>query len=289
MYKKLNLEMAINILSLIQSNEKWNIDGLIDQLGIKKKELIYLLSIVTDIYSQHGELLIDYEYNEENQEFLFNINSSIKNVTQINDGELFNIYFLLSTNSIYKQLIIENKDVKQFYDVLSNFFNIDIFENNNNENIGDLTFFEENVISYIKLGTVRENLYRIQPISLTTNTDGIVLEAIDLDDETYKTFLLNRIIDVFDNVEFKNNKKTKGSIIELKFNFEKETVLSGFNQKNIKVTGKQAIVTFYSESNAINFALNHFNEIEIITPQSIANEISIRKTKLIKKLNYESC
>ena len=284
MNKKLNLEMAINILSLIQSNEKWNIDDLIDQLGIKKKELFYLLSIVTDIYSQHGELLIDYEYNEENQEFLFNINSSIKNVTQINDGELFNIYFLLSTNSIYKQLIIENKNVKQFYDVLSNFFNIDIFENNNNENIGDLTFFEENVISYIKLGTVRENLYRIQPISLTTNTDGIVLEAIDLDDETYKTFLLNRIIDVFDNVEFKNNKKTKGSIIELKFNFEKETVLNGFNQKNIKVTGRQAIVTFYSESNALNFALNHFNEIEIITPQSIANEISIRKTKLIKKL-----
>ena len=284
MNKKLNLEMAINILSLIQSNEKWNIDDLIDQLGIKKKELIYLLSIVTDIYSQHGELLIDYEYNEENQEFLFNINSSIKNVTQINDGELFNIYFLLSTNSIYKQLIIENKDVKEFYDVLSNFFNIDIFDNNNNENIGDITFFEENVISYIKLGTLRENLYRIQPISLTTNSDGIVLEAIDLDDETYKTFLLNRIIDVFDNTEFKNNKKTKRSIIELKFNFEKETVLNGFNQKNIKVKGRQAILTFYSESNAINFALNHFNDIEIITPQSIANEISIRKTKLIKKL-----
>ena len=284
MNKKLNLEMAINILSLIQSNEKWNIDDLINQLGIKKKELIYLLSIVTDIYSQHGELLIDYEYNEENQEFLFNINSSIKNVTQINDGELFNIYFLLSTNSIYKQLIIENKDVKEFYDVLSNFFNIDIFDNNNNENIGDITFFEENVISYIKLGTLRENLYRIQPISLTTNSDGIVLEAIDLDDETYKTFLLNRIIDVFDNTEFKNNKKTKRSIIELKFNFEKETVLNGFNQKNIKVKGRQATVTFYSESNALNFALNHFSDIEIITPQSIANEISIRKTKLIKKL-----
>ena len=284
MNKKLNLEMALNILSLIQSNEKWNIDDLINQLGIKKKELIYLLSIVTDIYSQHGELLIDYEYNEENQEFLFNINSSIQNVTQINDGELFNIYFLLSTNSIYKQLIIENKDVKEFYDVLSNFFNIDIFDNNNNENIGDITFFEENVISYIKLGTLRENLYRIQPISLTTNSDGIVLEAIDLDDETYKTFLLNRIIDVFDNAEFIDNKKTKRSKIELKFNFEKETVLNGFNQKNIKVKGRQAILTFYSESNAINFALNHFNDIEIITPQSIANEISIRKTKLIKKL-----
>ena len=284
MNKKLNLEMAINILSLIQSNEKWNIDDLIDQLGIKKKDLIYLLSIVTDIYSQQGELLIDYEYNEENQEFLFNINSSIKNVTQINDGELFNIYFLLSTNSIYKQLIIENKDVKQFYDVLSNFFNIDIFDNNNTENISDITFFEENVISYIKLGTVRESLYRVQPISLATNTDGIVLEAIDLDDGTYKTFLLNRIIDVFDNAEFKNNKKAKGSIIELKFSFDKETVLNSFNQKNMKVTGRQAIATFYSEANALNFALNHFNEIEIISPQSIAIEISIRKAKLIKKL-----
>ncbi len=284
MNKKLNLDMAINILSLIQSNEKWNIDDLIDQLGIKKKDLIYLLSIVTDIYSQQGELLIDYEYNEENQEFLFNINSSIKNVTQINDGELFNIYFLLSTNSIYKQLIIENKDVKQFYDVLSNFFNIDIFDNNNTENISDITFFEENVISYIKLGTVRESLYRVQPISLATNTDGIVLEAIDLDDGTYKTFLLNRIIDVFDNAEFKNNKKAKGSIIELKFSFDKETVLNSFNQKNMKVTGRQAIATFYSEANALNFALNHFNEIEIISPQSIAIEISIRKAKLIKKL-----
>ena len=284
MNKKLNLEMAINILSLIQSNEKWNIDDLIDQLGIKKKELIYLLSIVTDIYSQHGELLIDYEYNEENQEFLFNINSSIQNVTQINDGELFNIYFLLSTNSIYKQLIIENKDVKEFYDVLSNFFNIDIFDNNNNENIGDITFFEENVISYIKLGTLRENLYRIQPISLTTNSDGIVLEAIDLDDETYKTFLVNRIVEVFKDIEYSTIKKEKDSTIDLKFKFEDEKVLNGINQKNIIAKESQAIVTFYSESNALNFALDNFNEIEILSPQSIVNEISIRKAKLIEKL-----
>ena len=284
MNKKIDLEMVINILSFIKNNEKCNIDELVQQLGIKKKELFYILSIVTDIYSQHGELLIDYEYDEERGEFLFNINSSISNLTQINDGDLFNIFFLLSTNTIYKQLIMENKDVQQFYDVLSKYFNLEIIDNNKSETIDHLTFFEENMISYIKLGTTDKNIYRIQPISLTSNSDGIVLEAVDLDEKTYKTFLVNRIVEVFENIESSTIKKEKDSSIDLKFKFEDEKVLNGLNQKNIIVEEKLAIVTFYSESNALNFALDNFNEIEILSPQSIANEISIRKAKLIEKL-----
>jgi len=284
MNKKIDLEMVINILSFIKNNEKCNIDELVQQLGIKKKELFYILSIVTDIYSQHGELLIDYEYDEERGEFLFNINSSISNLTQINDGDLFNIFFLLSTNTIYRQLIMENKDVQQFYDVLSKYFNLEIIDNNKSETIDHLTFFEENMISYIKLGTTDKNIYRIQPISLTSNSDGIVLEAVDLDEKTYKTFLVNRIVEVFENIESSTIKKEKDSSIDLKFKFEDEKVLNGLNQKNIIVEEKLAIVTFYSESNALNFALDNFNEIEILSPQSIANEISIRKAKLIEKL-----
>ena len=284
MSKKLNLETLIYILSLIQSNEKWSIDTLTEQLGITEKELFYLLSIITDIYSQHGELLIDFEYDELKREFLFNLNSSIKNVTQINDGQLFNLYFLLSTNSIYKQLITENKDIKQFYDVLSKYFILEIFDNDNTENIDQLTFFEENIISYIKLGTVEEFLYRIQPISLTTNNDGIVLEAIDLDDQTLKTFLINRIVDIFDNVDYINNKKVNVSSVDLKFNFENEKVLNSLNHKNINLIDNQATVKFYSEAHALNYAVNHFNEIEILAPQSIVNKISIRKKELIKKL-----
>ncbi len=284
MSKKLNLETLIYILSLIQSNEKWSIDTLTEQLGITEKELFYLLSIITDIYSQHGELLIDFEYDELKREFLFNLNSSIKNVTQINDGQLFNLYFLLSTNSIYKQLITENKDIKQFYDVLSKYFILDIFDNDNTEHIDQLTFFEENIISYIKLGTVEEFSYRIQPISLTTNNDGIVLEAIDLDDQTLKTFLINRIVNIFDNVEYINNKKVNVSSVDLKFNFENEKVLNSLNHKNINLIDNQATVKFYSEAHALNYAVNHFNEIEILAPQSIVNKISIRKKELIKKL-----
>ena len=284
MSKKINLETLIYILSLIQSNEKWSTDTLTEQLGITEKELFYLLSIITDIYSQHGELLIDFEYDDLKREFLFNLNSSIKNVTQINDGQLFNLYFLLSTNSIYKQLITENKDIKQFYDVLSKYFILDIFDNENTDHIDQLTFFEENIISYIKLGTVEEFLYRIQPISLTTNNDGIVLEAIDLDDQTLKTFLINRIVDIFDNVDYINNKKVNVSSVDLKFNFENEKVLNSLNHKNINLIDNQATVKFYSEAHALNYAVNHFNEIEILAPQSIVNKISIRKKELIKKL-----
>ena len=284
MSKKLNLETLIYILSLIQSNEKWSIDTLTEQLRITEKELFYLLSIITDIYSQHGELLIDFEYDESKREFLFNLNSSIKNVTQINDGQLFNLYFLLSTNSIYKQLITENKDIKQFYNVLSKYFILDIFDNENTEHVNQLTFFEENIISYIKLGSVEEFLYRIQPISLTTNNDGIVLEAIDLDDQNLKTFLINRIVDIFYNVDYINNKKVTVASVDLKFNFENEKVLNGLNHKNIDLIDNQATVKFYSDAHALNYAINHFNEIEILAPQSIVNKISIRKKELIKKL-----
>lgn len=284
MNNKLNLETVINTLSLIHSNEKWSIDNLCKHLMVNEKELFYLLSIITDLYSQHGELLIDYEYDEENREFLFNINSSIKNVTQINDGEFFNIFFLLSTNSIYKQLIKENRDVENFYNVLSKYFNVDVFHSNNTDTIDQLTFFEENIISYIKLGSTEEYSYRIHPISLTSNNDGIILEALDLDDDIHKTFLINRIVEVLDKTEYTNKNKTKNSSVDLKFVFNNEKVINSLGSTNIKVKNQQATVTFYSESNALDFALTHFNDVEILSPQSIAKEISIRKTKLFKKL-----
>tara|TARA_Y100000768_G_scaffold46784_1_gene30500 strand:- start:618 stop:1478 length:861 start_codon:yes stop_codon:yes gene_type:complete len=284
MNNKLNLETVINTLSLIHSNEKWSIDNLCKHLMVNEKELFYLLSIITDLYSQHGELLIDYEYDEENREFLFNINSSIKNVTQINDGEFFNIFFLLSTNSIYKQLIKENRDVENFYNVLSKYFNVDVFHSNNTDTFDQLTFFEENIISYIKLGSTEEYSYRIHPISLTSNNDGIILEALDLDDDIHKTFLINRIVEVLDKTEYTNKNKTKNSSVDLKFVFNNEKVINSLGSTNIKVKNHQATVTFYSESNALDFALTHFNDVEILSPQSIAKEISIRKTKLFKKL-----
>ena len=70
MSKKINLQLVMSVLSLIQNKEKWNINKLVQKLNISEKDLFYILSVITDIYSQQGELLIDYEYDDKNQELL---------------------------------------------------------------------------------------------------------------------------------------------------------------------------------------------------------------------------
>ena len=284
MSKKIDLQLIMNVLSLIQNKEKWNLPNLSKKLNIKEKEIFYVLSVVTDIYSQQGELLIDYEYDDKNQELLFNINPSLKNIIQINDGELFNLIFLLSSNSIYKELIKNNSDVEEFFNVVSPYFNLEILQDNNDGVFENLSFFEENIISYIKLGSTQAAFYRIQPILLTTNNDGIVLEAIDLKDEKLKTFLLNRIVDSLSIEDFRESKKSNKIEIIMKFKHTNEKVLSDINKNDYQLKDKYVEAKFYSESNALNFIIKNYEYIEIIAPQSLINEFKRRKDKLKKKL-----
>ena len=284
MSKKIDLQLVMSVLSLIQNNEKWNLKDLSNKLSIENKDLFYILSVVTDIYSQHGELLIDYEYDDKNEELLFNINPSLKNIIQINDGELFNLIFLLSSNSIYKELVKNNIDVEKFYNAVSPYFNLEILEENNDGVFENLTFFEENIISYVKLGSTKETLYRIQPILLTTNNDGIILEAIDLNDDKLKTFLVNRIVDSLSYEDFSESKKSNKIDIVMKFTYTNEKVLTNLNKDDYQLKNKYVEAKFYSESNALNFVIKNYEYIEIVSPQSLVNEFTNRKDKIIKKL-----
>ena len=284
MSKKIDLQLVMSVLSLIQNKEKWNLKDLSNKLSIENKDLFYILSVVTDIYSQHGELLIDYEYDEKNQELLFNINPSLKNIIQINDGELFNLIFLLSSNSIYKELVKNNIDVEKFYNAVSPYFNLEILEENNDGVFENLTFFEENIISYVKLGSTKETFYRIQPILLTTNNDGIILEAIDLNDDKLKTFLVNRIVDSLSYEDFSESKKSNKIDIVMKFTYTNEKVLTNLNKDDYQLKNKYVEAKFYSESNALNFVIKNYEYIEIVSPQSLVNEFTNRKDKIIKKL-----
>ena len=284
MSKKIDLLLAMSVLSLIQNKEKWNLKDLTQKFNIDNKDLFYILSVVTDIYSQHGELLIDYEYDDKNEELLFNINPSLKNIIQINDGELFNLIFLLSSNSIYKELVKNNIDVEKFYNTVSPYFNLEILEENNDGVFENLTFFEENIISYVKLGSTIETLYRIQPILLTSNNDGIILEAIDLNDDKLKTFLVNRIVDSLSYEDFRESKKSNNIDIVMKFTYTNEKVLTNLNKDDYQLKNKYVEAKFYSESNALNFVIKNYEYIEIVSPQSLINEFTNRKDKIIKKL-----
>ena len=284
MSKKIDLQLVMSVLSLIQKKEKWNLKDLTQKFNIDNKDLFYILSVVTDIYSQHGELLIDYEYDDKNEELLFNINPSLKNIIQINDGELFNLIFLLSSNSIYKELVKNNIDVEKFYNIVSPYFNLEILEENNDGVFENLTFFEENIISYVKLGSTKETLYRIQPILLTTNNDGIILEAIDLNDDKLKTFLINRVVDSLSYEDFRESKKSNNIDIVMKFTYTNEKVLTNLNKDDYQLKNKYVEAKFYSESNALNFVIKNYEYIEIVSPQSLVNEFTNRKDKIIKKL-----
>ena len=284
MSKKIDLQLVMSTLSLIQNKEKWNINNLAQKLNIEDKDLFYILSVITDIYSQHGELLIDYEYDEKKQELLFNFNPSLKNIIQINDGELFNLIFLLSSNSIFKELVKNNTDIEEFYNVVSPYFNLEILEESNDGIFENLTFFEENIISYIKLGSTQETFYRIQPILLTTNNDGIVLEAIDLNEEKSKTFLLNRIVDSLSIEDFRESKKSNKMEVVMKFKYSNEKVLTDINKDDYQLKNKYLEAKFYSKSNAINFVIKNYEYIDIISPQFLIDEFKNRNDKLKKKL-----
>ena len=284
MSKKIDLQLVMSVLSLIQNKKKWNLIDLSQKLNIENKDLFYILSAVTDIYSQQGELLVDYEYDEKNQELLFNINPSLKNIIQINDGELFNLIFLLSSNSIYKELVKNNIDVEKFYNTVSPYFNLEILEENNDGVFENLTFFEENIISYVKLGSTKETFYRIQPILLTTNNDGIILEAIDLNDDKLKTFLVNRNVDSLSYEDFSESKKSNKIDIVMKFTYTNEKILTNLNKDDYQLKNKYVEAKFYSESNALNFVIKNYEYIEIMSPQSLINEFTNRKDKIIKKL-----
>ena len=284
MSKKIDLQLVMSALSLIQNKEKWNINKLVQKLNIDEKDLFYILSVITDIYSKQGELLIDYEYDDKNQELLFSFNPSLKNIIQINDGELFNLIFLLTSNSIFKELVKNKSDIEEFYNVVSPYFNLEILDESNDGVFENLTFFEENIISYIKLGSTEETFYRIQPILLTTNTDGIVLEAIDLNEEKSKTFLINRIVDSLSIEDFRESKKSNKMEIVMKFTYLNEKVLTDINKDDYQLKNNHVEAKFYSELNAINFAIKNYEYIDIISPQFLITELKNRNDKLKKKL-----
>merc|ERR1711991_569286 len=125
-------------------------------------------------------------------------------------------------------------------------------------------------------GSTEETFYKIQPILLTTNTDGIVLEAVDLNEEKSKTFLINRIVDSLSIEDFRESKKSNNMEVVMKFTYLNEKVLTDINKDDYQLKNKHVEAKFYSELNAINFAIKNYENIDIITPQFLINELKNR-------------
>ena len=148
MSKKIDFNFLHNFLQFIQAKNKWKISEILDNLDISFKELIYILDIVSQIYVDFDDVFVDYEINEDTEEINFLFNDSVYELLSINDSELFNLYYLLTIEANFLTLKDSNKEIMEFYNILSKYFNIDgLFASDDNSET--FSFEEIKTIEYI--------------------------------------------------------------------------------------------------------------------------------------------
>jgi len=282
MNKKLNIKFIQSFLKTIKNKPLWLIDKLLLELEISEKELFYVLTIISDIYTTSGETFIDYEINEDRKEIKFNLSENVSEFLSINDGELFNIYFLLSTDANLLSLQEENKSIKEFSNILANYFTL---ESTDYEEPLRLAFNDQlNVIEYIKLGSTNSIYYKIKPITLKSNSDGIILEALDVDENLIKSFLVARIVNITDDSEYLESSKIKTNSIKVEFDLLDENFLNKLGSRIYKCVEGKLHMEFYSYENALDYAIKNLLFLQVAAPSELLNDINIRKNNLMEML-----
>jgi hypothetical protein len=282
MNKKINIKFIQSFLKTIKNKPLWLIDNLLLELEISEKELFYILTIVSDVYTTSGETFIDYEINDDRKEINFNLSENVSEFLSINDGELFNIYFLLSTDANLLSLQDENKSIKEFSNILANYFTL---ESTDYEEPLRLAFNDQlNVIEYIKLGSTNSIFYKIKPISLKSNSDGIILEAFDVDENLIKSFLVERIVNITDDSEYLESSKIKTNTIEVEFDLLDENFLNKLGSRIYKCVEGKLYMEFYSYENALDYAIKNLLFLQVAAPSKLLNDINKRKNNLMEML-----
>jgi hypothetical protein len=282
MNKRLNIKFIQSFLKTIKNKPLWLIDNLLLELEISEKELFYILTIVSDIYTTSGETFIDYEINEDKKEINFNLSENVSEFLSINDGELFNIFFLLSTDANLLSLQEENKSIKDFSNILANYFSL---ESTDYDEPLRLPFNDQlNVIEYIKLGSTNSIFYKIKPITLKTNSDGIILEAFDVDENSIKSFLVERIVNITDDSEYLESSKIKTNTIKVEFDLLDENFLNKLGSRIYECVEGKLYMEFYSYENALDYAIKNLLFLEVAAPSDLLNDINKRKNNLMEML-----
>ena len=285
---KLNLHEILKTVQVIETKNIWNLDELKDLLGVTEDQLIYIFSIITDIYTIDGDLFIDYELDTKKNVLKFEFSKEASYINILNDVELLNLYILMSVDKDYKNLIIENSNVKEFFAVLKKYYKQFDIQNIEVLNIQDLNFDNVTYIEYVKQGSTDVYTYKIKPQVLKTNNDGVILVAYDVTDKREKTFLVNRIVKIYEQLEsdLKEIQKTQNYILE--FRTTNKNVLNYLESNNNLGNDEIYKFKFYSKNNALEFCIKFIKDIQVISPRDIIDEILKRKLELLESLNYES-
>ena len=283
MSKKIDFNFLHNFLQFIQAKNKWKISEILDNLDISFKELIYILDIVSQIYVDFDDVFVDYEINEDTEEINFLFNDSVYELLSINDSELFNLYYLLTIEANFLTLKDSNKEIMEFYNILSKYFNIDgLFESDDNSE--SFSFEEIKTIEYIKLGKTESQTYFVKPVALKLNQDGKILEALDVEENSIKTFLIDRIVGINKEENTKPKLSTQ-SILKVKYKIHDINFLKTLDNSTFNVINDNLEMKFYSFENALDFSIKNIQYINAITPLKLVDEIKIRQSNLLEILN----
>ena len=283
MSKKIDFNFLHNFLQFIQAKNKWKISEILDNLDISFKELIYILDIVSQIYVDFDDVFVDYEINEDTEEINFLFNDSVYELLSINDSELFNLYYLLTIEANFLTLKDSNKEIMEFYNILSKYFNIDgLFASYDNSE--SFSFEEIKTIEYIRLGKTESQTYFVKPVALKLNQDGKILEALDVEENSIKTFLIDRIVGINKEENTKPILSTR-SALKVKYKIHDINFLKTLDNSTFNVINDNLEMKFYSFENALDFSLKNIQYINAITPLKLVDEIKIRQSNLLEILN----
>ena len=283
MKNKLQLQDFTFFINILNDSNKWNIDDLTKKLGKDIETIVYMLNIMSEVYSVNGENFIDFEIDSSENVIFFEYSSTFKELNTITDFELFKIYNLLKSN---QNLNIQNKnkkDYNNFLKILDTYFdeksNIEFEDNLSIHLLTDIN------IEYLKIGYDDPKTYSIKPISISNNQDGNVLEAIDLIDNKVKTFLINRIIEVNELNLISSSNKEKINSIEVKFKYKNENFSNKLDKDNTFFKDGLCIYTFRDFNVALDFFFEHFQDLQIVSPNKLKIEFNKRIKNLVDMIN----
>ena len=284
MSKNINLKTLGNLISIIKIKDDWKIDDLTNKANINYDVFIYLLNILSEIYSKNGEYFFDFDLDTINNKISFNNSIEFYNLETITDLELFKVYSLLNTIDIDVSFQnISKKDLQIFNNTLKDIFSLyNLDENIDNEN-KKLILKEKTMIEYIKLGNTKSDIYEIEPLLITSNRDGSILEAVDINDKKVKTFIINRIIKINDNLKILPNTKKTNTEIEVVFDLIENNLLKKLNNYKHKKNDNSYVATFRNKDIAVEFFIENFNSAKVISPDTVKVDV-MKRFKLIQKM-----
>ena len=283
MKNKLQLQDFTFFINILKDRNKWKLDDLTKKLGKDIETIVYMLNIMSEVYSVNGENFIDFEIDSSENVIFFEYSSTFKELNTITDFELFKIYNLLKSNQNLNIQNINKKDYNNFLKILDMYFdeksNIEFEDNLSIHLLTDIN------IEYLKIGYDDPKTYSIKPISISNNQDGNVLEAIDLIDNKVKTFLINRIIEVNELNLISSSNKEKINSIEVKFKYKNENFSNKLDKDNTFFKDGLCIYTFRDFNVALEFFFEHFQELQIVSPNKLKIEFNKRINNLVDMIN----